>query len=61
VPGLGISQLARQDGIDAVLVTPWRWDGQERRRADQATVRRTRPMPRRTGCGGCSAANRRSG
>jgi hypothetical protein len=38
VPGLSISQLARQDGIDAVLVTPWRWDGRERRRADQATV-----------------------
>ncbi|HEY3733966.1 MAG TPA: TIGR02680 family protein [Streptosporangiaceae bacterium] len=33
VPGLAICQLARQDGIDAVLVTPWRWDGRERRRA----------------------------
>jgi uncharacterized protein (TIGR02680 family) len=38
VPGLGICQLARQDGIDAVLVTPWRWDGRERRRADRAAV-----------------------
>ena len=38
VPGLGICQLARQDGIDAVLVTPWRWDGHERRRADKAIV-----------------------
>ncbi|HEX4291030.1 MAG TPA: TIGR02680 family protein [Trebonia sp.] len=38
VPGLGICQLARQDGVDAVLVTPWRWDGRERRRADQAVV-----------------------
>jgi uncharacterized protein (TIGR02680 family) len=38
VPGLGICQLARQDGIDAVLVTPWQWDGRERRRADQAMV-----------------------
>jgi len=38
VPGLGISHLARQDGVDAVLVTPWRWDGQERRRADRAAV-----------------------
>lgn len=27
VPGLGIAHLARHDGIDAVLVTPWRWDG----------------------------------
>jgi uncharacterized protein (TIGR02680 family) len=38
VPGLGICQLARQDGIDAVLVTPWRWDGRERRRAEVAVV-----------------------
>ncbi len=36
VPGLAICQLARQDGVDAVLVTPWRWDGRERRRAEQA-------------------------
>jgi uncharacterized protein (TIGR02680 family) len=27
VPGLAIAQLARREGIDAVLVTPWRWDG----------------------------------
>jgi uncharacterized protein (TIGR02680 family) len=33
VPGLAICQLARHDGIDAVLVTPWRWDGRERRPA----------------------------
>ena len=38
VPGLGICQLARQDGVDAVLVTPWRWDGRERRRAERAPV-----------------------
>jgi len=38
VPGLGICQLARQDGVDAVLVTPWRWDGRERRRAEVAAV-----------------------
>jgi uncharacterized protein (TIGR02680 family) len=30
VPGLSIAQLTRRDGIDAVLVTPWRWDGRER-------------------------------
>jgi uncharacterized protein (TIGR02680 family) len=35
VPGLGICQLARHEGVDAVLVTPWRWDGRERRRAEQ--------------------------
>ena len=36
VPGLGICQLARQDDVNAVLVTPWRWDGRERRRAERA-------------------------
>ncbi|GAA5058018.1 uncharacterized protein (TIGR02680 family) [Thermocatellispora tengchongensis] len=35
VPGLAICQLSRRDGIDAVLVTPWRWDGRERRRAER--------------------------
>lgn len=38
VPGLAICQLARHDGVDAVLVTPWRWDGRERRLAQQAAV-----------------------
>ena len=38
VPGLSICQLARQDGVDAVLVTPWRWDGRERRRAERAAM-----------------------
>ena len=38
VPGLAICHLARQDGVDAVLVTPWRWDGRERRRAERAAV-----------------------
>ena len=38
VPGLAICHLARQDGIDAVLVTPWRWDGRERRRTERAAV-----------------------
>ena len=38
VPGLGICQLARQDGVDAVLVTPWRWDGRERRLSERAAV-----------------------
>ncbi|GAA0428195.1 hypothetical protein Acor_66790 [Acrocarpospora corrugata] len=36
VPGLAICQLSRRDGIDAVLVTTWRWDGQERRRTEQS-------------------------
>jgi uncharacterized protein (TIGR02680 family) len=38
VPGLGICHLARQEGIDAVLVTPWRWDGRERRRAERVAA-----------------------
>jgi hypothetical protein len=40
VPGLAIAQLSRREGIDAVLVTPWRWDGRERSR-----VERPEPMP----------------
>ncbi|GAA1946145.1 TIGR02680 family protein [Kitasatospora viridis] len=36
VPGIGIAQLTRREGIDAVLVTPWRWDGRERVREQQA-------------------------
>jgi uncharacterized protein (TIGR02680 family) len=38
VPGLSICQLTRQEGIDAILVTPWRWDGKERRPAQRAAV-----------------------
>ena len=38
VPGLGICQLARHDGVDAVLVTPWLWDGRERRRGEPVAV-----------------------
>jgi len=32
VPGVAIAQLSRREGVDAVLVTPWVWDGRERRR-----------------------------
>jgi uncharacterized protein (TIGR02680 family) len=38
VPGLAICHLARRDGVDAVLVTPWRWDGRERRPVERAAV-----------------------
>ena len=38
VPGLAICQLSRQDGVDAVLVTSWQWDGRERRRMQQAVA-----------------------
>ncbi|WP_391530269.1 SbcC/MukB-like Walker B domain-containing protein [Candidatus Frankia nodulisporulans] len=49
VPGLAISQLSRRDGIDAVLVTRWRWDGRQRlpagvgRPAGVATAADVRP------------------
>jgi hypothetical protein len=47
VPGLGIAQLARHDGIDAVLVTPWRWDGRERHRLSPADHRLPQQRPSR--------------
>ncbi|CAO5162034.1 TIGR02680 family protein [Frankia sp. AiPs1] len=43
VPGLAISQLSRRDGIDAVLVTRWQWDGRQRRPASTADSRATTP------------------
>ena len=36
LPGLGIAQLARRDGIDAVHVTRWEWDGRARSHVDPA-------------------------
>ncbi|MGH3341449.1 MAG: TIGR02680 family protein [Carbonactinosporaceae bacterium] len=35
VPGLAISQLSRVDGVPAVLVTNWEWDGASRIRVDR--------------------------
>jgi uncharacterized protein YPO0396 len=32
LPGLAICQLIRREGMDAVLVTRWTWDGRERRK-----------------------------
>ncbi|GAA0620883.1 TIGR02680 family protein [Kutzneria viridogrisea] len=50
VPGLAIAQLARRDGIDAVLVTPWRWDGRERVEVERPTPYvPERPAPALTG------------
>ena len=37
VPGVAIAQLSRREGVDAVLVTPWLWDGRERRRTPRGT------------------------
>ncbi|MGH2894493.1 MAG: TIGR02680 family protein, partial [Solirubrobacteraceae bacterium] len=39
VPGLAIAQLSRIDGIAAVLVTRWEWDGAVRSRSELATER----------------------
>jgi uncharacterized protein (TIGR02680 family) len=35
VPGLAIAQLARTDGIPAVLVSHWEWDGATRRQVER--------------------------
>lgn len=35
VPGLSIAQLSRVDGVPAVLVTRWEWDGHRRTRAEE--------------------------
>jgi hypothetical protein len=35
VPGLAIAQLARVDGIAAVLVTHWEWDGVARTQVER--------------------------
>ena len=37
VPGLAIAQLSRIDGVAAVLVTRWEWDGAARTRVERAT------------------------
>ncbi|MFH8788915.1 TIGR02680 family protein [Streptomyces roseoverticillatus] len=35
VPGIAIAQLSRIDGVAAVLVTRWEWDGSARRRGEE--------------------------
>jgi hypothetical protein len=37
VPGLAIAQLSRMDGVAAVLVSRWEWDGAGRTRIEPAT------------------------
>ena len=34
LPGVAICQLQRREGIDAVFVSRWTWDGRARRRED---------------------------
>ncbi|MFC5182481.1 TIGR02680 family protein [Actinomadura harenae] len=51
VPGLAAHQLRRRDGIDAVHVTTWEWDGSTPVRADRETRSRppaARPSPEET-------------
>jgi uncharacterized protein (TIGR02680 family) len=43
VPGIGIAQLTRREGFDAVLVTPWRWDGRVRVREQRAVASDEQP------------------
>jgi hypothetical protein len=38
LPGLAIYQLARREGIDAVHVTAWTWDGRARSRVDHTSA-----------------------
>jgi hypothetical protein len=39
LPGLAICQLIRREGMDAVLVTRWTWDGRERRKQGDGVSR----------------------
>lgn len=45
VPGLAIAQLARTDGVPAVLVTNWEWDGRRRTALDRPLARVGAGMP----------------
>jgi len=45
VPGLAIAQLARTDGIAAVLVTHWQWDGVRRQRIERPAMAVAAPPP----------------
>lgn len=45
VPGLAIAQLARAEGVPAVLVTRWWWDGHRRTRAQEPPDEDPAPRP----------------
>jgi uncharacterized protein (TIGR02680 family) len=49
VPGLAIHQLSRREGIDAVHITRWEWDGRARTRVELA--RSATPPPVQDGDG----------
>ena len=42
VPGIATHQLVRRDGIDAVHVTTWEWDGRAHRRVERVQAGRAR-------------------
>lgn len=39
LPGLNICQLVRREGMDAVFISRWTWDGRERRATEELTPR----------------------
>jgi uncharacterized protein (TIGR02680 family) len=51
VPGIATHQLGRRDGIDAVHVTTWEWNGTSHRRVEHEFSDRA-PAPRASGEGG---------
>jgi len=46
VPGIATHQLVRRDGIDAVHVTTWEWDGRAHRRVERLPAGRAREPER---------------
>jgi len=46
VPGIATHQLVRRDGIDAVHVTTWEWDGRAHRRVERVPAGRAREPER---------------
>jgi hypothetical protein len=50
VPGLAAHHLVRRDGVDAVHVTTWEWDGHEPARIERRTSPRP-PVPREPASG----------
>lgn len=51
VPGLGIAQLIRREGINAVYVSRWRWDGSHRIRESDPQTSMQAPKPAKPDAG----------
>ncbi|QGK70721.1 TIGR02680 family protein [Allosaccharopolyspora coralli] len=45
VPGLAIAQLSRTEGVDAVLVTHWQWNGSDRVQLERPDTDASTPQP----------------